>query len=906
MRNKVFFLLLVLAHPLLVITRAFSQEICNNGIDDDGNGYVDCFDTDCYASENCFGFYYVNVVNECEYTPNTADFSIELAWESEITIADPNQVLAGDMDNDGLIDLFVAGHRNSFSGNPANVEMYILNGTDGTVKTTFQFPDRWDGQGPPAIGDIDNDGFAEIVLSNRRFDVSTCNVYAFEHDGTIKWVSVIDNGTNAIPNDWAIADFNMDGSPEVYSRATILDGASGAVITSLPNIWEDRLSIAADILPDNFCPFCQGLEIAMGNRVYSVDIETGSLNLELTSEFGGKGFTTVVDWDLDGDLDIMVADWTELIGIYVWEGQSSSVISTFISPNGYIGSRIAVANMDEDVLPECVFKTMTRIYALDNDFSILWQNPIEENGGGCGTPATMFDFNGDGILEVVHRDENSLDVFSGNSGELLASYNCYSATGLEVAIVADLDNDNQAEIVTVCNESPFTGNAGESYINNARVRMFQSAASPWMPARSVWNQQGYFNVNINNNLSIPIQQQQHHLPFPPGSNSYPLNLFLAQYSVLNQNLSSNNLPDAALNIIDICPNGSIVGEICNQGNMGLPSGLPVAIYNGNTALENTMLLGVVLIPDSLPVGVCSTFQFDIGETTGNGVFIVVNDSGSLMPPFNPTDLIAVAAFAECDMENNIAEALFAPQPDIETTLTCINNIPSATLQVSGYQNGSLFNWSSGQQTDFATVVQNGSYCVTVTYASGVCASVLCYDVEIDPIDPPVIWGDTIIAPGGSAQLQVSNNYDWYQWSTSSNTAWIVVTQPGIYTVTVTDLNGCTSWASTVLNLQNPGNDNSPPADTLVYKYVLPNSFTPNSDGMNDAFAASAHGMVGNFALFIYNRWGNKVFESHQIEDAWDGNYKNKPCPIGSYVYYGFIVFANGEEHRFQGNVTLLR
>lgn len=887
---------LLLGYQLL-----YSQENCDNGIDDDGNGYVDCFDPNCPDAGNCVAFYYTEPEFECEYTTYPTDFEMELAWESVITIADPNQILCGDMDNDGQVDLFVAGHRNSFSGNPASVEMYILNGADGTVKTTFMFPDRWDGQGPAAMGDLDNDGFAELILSNRRFDVSTCNVYAFEHDGAIKWVSEIDNGTNAIPNDWAIADFNMDGMPEVYSRATILDGATGVVITSLPNVWEDRLSIAADILPDSFCPLCQGLEIAMGNRLYSVDIETGTLSLELVAAFGGKGFTSVVDWDLDGDLDILVADWTELSGIYVWEGQSSEILDTFISPNGYIGSRIAVANMDNDIMPECVFKTMTRIYALDNDFSILWQNPIEENGGGCGTPATVFDFNGDGIVEVVHRDENSLDVFEGNTGNLLASYNCYSATGLEVAVVADADNDNEAEIITVCNELPFTGNAGESYINNAHIRMFHSAASPWMPARNVWNQQGYFNVNINNNLSIPVQQQLHHLPFPAGSNYYPLNLFLAQYSPVNQTLAANNLPDAAITITAACANGNVTYEICNQGAATLPQQLPLAMYNGNPANAGTLLLDVFFLPDSLPAGICASLQLETGVVTGNSVYLVVNDGGNLLPPFTPDDLAPIATTPECEMENNIAQAIFPPPPYLETVVNCTNNLPAVSLQVSSYQTGSLFTWSSGQQTDVAVALQNGNYCVTVTNANGNCASVLCHDVEIDPIVPPVISGDTSIASGGNALLQLTGAYNGYQWSTGQNTQWITVTQPGNYAVTVTDLNGCTALASTTLTLYN-----NPLADTLLYSYVLSNAFTPNHDGVNDTFTALAYGQVDGFALFIYNRWGNKVFESHHIETNWNGMYKNTPCPIGTYAYYGFITFANGKTHNFQGNVTLLR
>ncbi|OWY23672.1 hypothetical protein C7N43_12655 [Sphingobacteriales bacterium UPWRP_1] len=898
---------LVFWSTLLLYLVAFAQEICDNGIDDDNDNYVDCYDFDCNSSNNCAPAFFIEDSLPCVMPPEF-QFAMEEVWETpfSVLINDLNQILVADFDSDGSIEIFAGGQNNSFISATSGIEMYIFDGVTGNVEQTFFFPDKWDGQTMPAVGDIDNDGLGEIILSSRQSSSQFSTLYVYEHNGILKYAVPVPNFATNRTNDWALADFDQNGTVEIYTRGIILDGASGNILVTLPEtvsgsspILPYRCSVAADLLPDSFCTDCQGLELIIGNKIFSINLVSGNAVLQSIAADFGVGFTSIADWDLDGDLDVLVYDGefgTNFKGFYVWDGQTPLILGSFSDPGALIGARVCIGNVDDDPYPEAIYKTVTNLYVVDNDFDLIWQTSIDENGTGM-TPATVFDFNGDGKMEVIHRDENSLEVYTGDSGQLLDEKSCYSITGYEVVVIADSNNDGEADILTTCNNSPST----ISNSNEGHIRMFHSAASPWMPARNVWNQQGYFNVNINNNLSIPVQQQLHHLPFPAGSNYYPLNLFLAQYSPVNQTLAANNLPDAAITITAACANGNVTYEICNQGAATLPQQLPLAMYNGNPANAGTLLLDVFFLPDSLPAGICASLQLETGVVTGNSVYLVVNDGGNLLPPFTPDDLAPIATTPECEMENNIAQAIFPPPPYLETVVNCTNNLPAVSLQVSSYQTGSLFTWSSGQQTDVAVALQNGNYCVTVTNANGNCASVLCHDVEIDPIVPPVISGDTSIASGGNALLQLTGAYNGYQWSTGQNTQWITVTQPGNYAVTVTDLNGCTALASTTLTLYN-----NPLADTLLYSYVLSNAFTPNHDGVNDTFTALAYGQVDGFALFIYNRWGNKVFESHHIETNWNGMYKNTPCPIGTYAYYGFITFANGKTHNFQGNVTLLR
>ena len=94
--------------------------------------------------------------------------------------------------------------------------------------------------------------------------------------------------------------------------------------------------------------------------------------------------------------------------------------------------------------------------------------------------------------------------------------------------------------------------------------------------------------------------------------------------------------------------------------------------------------------------------------------------------------------------------------------------------------------------------------------------------------------------------------------------------------------------------------------TLYYplKIHLPTAFTPNGDGLNDTFGAVGEGIEG-YKMTIFNRWGEVIFSSQNINDKWDGLHKGQPVPMGVYNYE---VLAYGKEfgqvHR-SGNVTVV-
>jgi gliding motility-associated-like protein len=93
-------------------------------------------------------------------------------------------------------------------------------------------------------------------------------------------------------------------------------------------------------------------------------------------------------------------------------------------------------------------------------------------------------------------------------------------------------------------------------------------------------------------------------------------------------------------------------------------------------------------------------------------------------------------------------------------------------------------------------------------------------------------------------------------------------------------------------------------DLTVY---IPNSFTPNNDGINDVFGVGGLG-IDEFEMQIFNRWGEVIFESHDLEDKWTGDLKGGDyyTQFDTYLYVVKVSGTCTERKEIVGNVILIR
>ena len=113
-----------------------------------------------------------------------------------------------------------------------------------------------------------------------------------------------------------------------------------------------------------------------------------------------------------------------------------------------------------------------------------------------------------------------------------------------------------------------------------------------------------------------------------------------------------------------------------------------------------------------------------------------------------------------------------------------------------------------------------------------------------------------------------------------------------YIITVEE-NGCFAEAAvTIIVLYEP----------VIF---VPNIFSPNGDNNNDVLFVRGRG-VEYLKFFVYDRWGEKVFESTSMEEGWDGTFRGKPMNPAVFVYYVEATFKDGSTSTLKGDVTLIR
>ncbi len=118
-----------------------------------------------------------------------------------------------------------------------------------------------------------------------------------------------------------------------------------------------------------------------------------------------------------------------------------------------------------------------------------------------------------------------------------------------------------------------------------------------------------------------------------------------------------------------------------------------------------------------------------------------------------------------------------------------------------------------------------------------------------------------------------------------------------YTVTVIDANDCTGTAQVTVEVVQPNCDES---DIFV-----PNMFSPNGDMVNDFYKIESN-FIKELEILIYNRWGEEVYKSNDVNAQWDGTFDGKELPPDVFGYNVRIICINDLEYMKQGNITLVK
>ena len=170
-----------------------------------------------------------------------------------------------------------------------------------------------------------------------------------------------------------------------------------------------------------------------------------------------------------------------------------------------------------------------------------------------------------------------------------------------------------------------------------------------------------------------------------------------------------------------------------------------------------------------------------------------------------------------------------------------------------------------------------------------------YSAMPDPLKKLNFSTDTVLCNNSSILLAPAIDGITYRIN-GANTSEVIINKPGLYSFTATNIFGC----------QRTFNINVAEQKCSDCELFIPNAFTPNGDGLNDLLKAKPSCPISDFDFLIFDRWGDKIFESHNSDAGWDGNYLGNPLSTGVYVYLINYKIASQTTKMAKGTVTLIR
>lgn len=239
---------------------------------------------------------------------------------------------------------------------------------------------------------------------------------------------------------------------------------------------------------------------------------------------------------------------------------------------------------------------------------------------------------------------------------------------------------------------------------------------------------------------------------------------------------------------------------------------------------------------------------------------------------------------------------------------CLGNNVTLFFEFNGADE---ITWNTGEKTDSITVTNFGSYWATLEWQK---CLLLTDTVEITFVDCDTcdkfhksirsklsLGGDRIICEGDSLYLTINlDQMENLLWNTGEKTKQIYVNHSGQFWVSF-DIGECKLVSDTILiSTMKCGN----------CKYFIPNAFSPNEDKFNNAFRViyDSTECSPDIVIEIYNRWGEKLYETH--ENKWNGEVNGILLPLDIYLYIARITYplSNGRLNQSTeyGTVTLIR
>lgn len=213
------------------------------------------------------------------------------------------------------------------------------------------------------------------------------------------------------------------------------------------------------------------------------------------------------------------------------------------------------------------------------------------------------------------------------------------------------------------------------------------------------------------------------------------------------------------------------------------------------------------------------------------------------------------------------------------------------------QNFVSYLWQDGSSTSTHLATSPGKKKLTIVSINGCIESDSANIIQYPVLDPG-LGPDTTVCISSSVYIRAIPGMSQYLWNTGETTATIHTLNKGLFYVFLKSPVGCE--ASDSMRIVADGN-------ALPNEMYMPSAFSPNNDQLNDFYPDNHYTSPGSdYELNIYNRWGQEIFRSYEIDKQWDGTFNGSECPQDIYLFK--IKYRSCDDHlrHFRGTITLVR
>jgi hypothetical protein len=603
----------------------------------------------------------------CEYTPSfsTLDVTEEWTYQTDQIISIP---VVANLDGVGAPEVVVNLTQQDGLGFPGG-RIAVLDGTSGAVlvapiANNPPTSSGSHGRSTIAVGDVSGDGLPDIVYAARANAQFKSLIVAISGNGTLLWRShsaanadypfLIENAAITLAN------FDDDPEAEIVIGAALIDddglvvwdqggGGAGPTLGS-NNGYQGGISAVADLDGDD------KPEIVSGKNAWKVAWTAGAPPTVAVTAYwtytGNDGYPAIVDLDQNGTPEVVLVASGAVIAL---DGQTGVPITPALAiPGGASNNRggpPTIADFDADGRPEIGVAGghSYSVYDLNRPGEDVVQ-PVGDPAPAAGaifvrwsqatkdlssnaSGSSVFDFQGDGVAEVIYEDECHMRVYNGTDGTVELDILNTTGTIHEYPLVVDVDGDGNSEILIVANDTNAAGDC-PGQASRRGLFVYGDANDQWVPTRKVWTQNAYHVTNATSAGNVPLLEDDNWTQ--PGLNNYRQNV---------QGDGIFNAPDLAITLsagLDACAENQLDlrARVTNLGALGVPMGIEISFYQGVAATGT--LLGTAVTTAPLLPGQSTVLHLAIPAPTADTDYFAAADTGAS----------GAGVVAECDETNN--------------------------------------------------------------------------------------------------------------------------------------------------------------------------------------------------------------------------------------------------------------